>query len=251
MQIESLFRYPVKGLTPETLDTATLTPGRSIPWDRAFALAQGDAKFDPAHPAWLAKTNFMCLMRNPGIAAIRASFDEPTHKLNLWTPHGGALVESPFTIEGRAVIGQYLSDFLGDAARGVPEFYYVPDHSFCDHQTQVISLIGLGSIHALEAAVGAPRHPLRFRANLYITDIEPWAEFNWVGKTLAIGTARLLVTDRTIRCAATMVNPETAVRDANPIRELEQNFGHTDLGVFAEVTMPGSIQPGDIISVLD
>ena len=43
MRIEYLYRYPVKGLTAEALEAAEVEPGGCIPWDRAFALAQGDA----------------------------------------------------------------------------------------------------------------------------------------------------------------------------------------------------------------
>ena len=69
MRIEYLYRYPVKGLTAEALDSAEVEAGGCIPWDRAFALAQGDCGFDPAAPAWRQKANFMCLMKNARIAA--------------------------------------------------------------------------------------------------------------------------------------------------------------------------------------
>ena len=66
MRIEYLYRFPVKGLTAEAMEAAEVAEGGAIPWDRAFALAQGDAPFDPGAPAWLPKQNFMCLMRNAG-----------------------------------------------------------------------------------------------------------------------------------------------------------------------------------------
>ena len=53
MRIEYLYRYPVKGLSAEALESASVEAGGAIPWDRAFALAQGDAPFDPAQPLWL------------------------------------------------------------------------------------------------------------------------------------------------------------------------------------------------------
>jgi uncharacterized protein YcbX len=46
--IESIWRYPIKGLTSERLNTVTLTPGRCLPHDRRFALARADTEFDPA-----------------------------------------------------------------------------------------------------------------------------------------------------------------------------------------------------------
>ncbi len=53
MRIEQLYRYPVKGLTAEALEEVAVEPGQTLPWDRAFALAQGTAPFDPEHPGWL------------------------------------------------------------------------------------------------------------------------------------------------------------------------------------------------------
>jgi MOSC domain-containing protein len=53
--IESIWRYPIKGLTPERLNAVTLTPGRCLPHDRRFALARSDTEFDPARPEWLPK----------------------------------------------------------------------------------------------------------------------------------------------------------------------------------------------------
>jgi uncharacterized protein YcbX len=253
MKIESLYRYPVKGLTPEPLSAASLAPGRCIPWDRAFALAQGDATFNSETPAWLAKTNFMCLLRNAGIALLKTGFDEAAGTLTITAPDNTSIAADPLTATGQAALTKFLTSYLGDEARfgpHDPKFHFAPGHSFCDHKTQVISLIGLGSLAALETAAGAPRDKRRFRANIYIADIDPWAEFSWLGKTLAIRDTRLLVQERIDRCGATTVNPDTAIRDANPVKELQKNFGHVDLGIFAEVLTGGEIRPGDEIKLI-
>jgi uncharacterized protein YcbX len=255
MHIESLYRYPVKGLTPEPLTRAHVEPGCCLPWDRAFALVQGDCAFDDATPTWWAKRNFMCLLVNAKIAALQTRFDDATSTLTVQTPGGDQVTANPLTPEGRAALSAFFIAFLGAEARPgpagqTPHFAYVPAHSFCDQPTQVISLIGLGSLRALEDAAGRPCDKRRFRANIYIEDLPAWAEFGWVGRRLAIGTAELVVQDRTERCGATSVNPDTAARDANPVKELMQGFGHTDLGVFAEVTKPGMFSAGDKIKLL-
>lgn len=252
MHINSLHRYPVKGLTGETLASASLAPGRCLPWDRAFALAQGDGAYDPANPAWVPKSNFMCLLKNAAIARLQTSFDEAAGLLSITAPDGGHMEASPFTPEGQDQLARFLTFCLGDEARygatgRPPSFQHVPAHSFCDHKTQVISLIGLGSLSALETAAGAPRDIRRFRANIYIEAIAPWEEFTWLGRHITIGATRLLVQDRIDRCGATSVNPDTGQRDANPVRELQHGFGHIDLGVFATVLEGGVIKPGDAI----
>jgi uncharacterized protein len=255
MRIESLYRYPVKGLTPEPLARAALTPGRCVPWDRAFALVQGDAALNPAQPGWVPKTNFMCLLRNARIALLRTRFDDEARLLTVRGPNGEILAYDPFTADGQARFTDFFSEFLGAEARygadgKAPSFRYFPDHSFCDHKTQVVSLIGHGSLGALETAVGEKRDKHRFRANIYIEGIAPWAEFGWIGKRLQIGETVLAVQERIDRCRATEVNPDNAERDAAPVRELRKNFGHVELGIFAEVLTGGEIHPGDAIRVL-
>jgi uncharacterized protein YcbX len=255
MHIESLYRYPVKSLTPELLTSAALTPGRCIPWDRAFALAQGDSAYDPKNPGWVPKTNFLALVRNAKVAALKTRFEETTGLLTITAPDGFTLAANALTPAGQTEIGDYLTAYLGDEARygagqQPPKFHFAPNHSFCDHRTQVISLIGLGSLRALETAAGAARDKRQFRANIYIEGIAAWEEFSWIGKTIRIGEVTAIVQERIDRCAATSVNPDTAERDANPVKELQQNFGHVDLGIFAEVLVPGIIRPGDVIQIL-
>ena len=70
MRVENLYRYPVKGLSAEALEFVDLAPGQAMPWDRTFALAQGDAEFDPAAPVFRPKSNFMCLLKNERIASL-------------------------------------------------------------------------------------------------------------------------------------------------------------------------------------
>ena len=55
---------------------------------------------------------------------------------------------------------------------------------------------------------------------------------------------------RTVRCPATEVNPLTAARDANPVRELHALYGHSDLGVHAEVIEGGRMALGDALEVV-
>lgn len=251
MRIETLYRYPVKGLSPELLTRADLIPGRAIAWDRAFALAQGDCGFDDTAPAWRRKGEFLCLARNTDAALLNSRFDEATGLLTLIASDGAAIDASPFTAQGRASLADFIAAALPDEIRGIPRFVHVDGHSFCDHNGQVISLIGLSSIAALEAAAGAMRHKLRFRANLYVTGTEPWAELDWIGATLAIGDARLRVIEPINRCPATCVNPETRQRDANPVEELRTHFGHVHCGIYARVIAQGTVAPGDPIVRLE
>ncbi len=250
MRVEHVYRYPVKGLTAEALDEVTLREGEMLPWDRAFALAQGDSPFDPAQPRYLHKRNFLTLMANARAALLKAAFDPATGTLVLRAPGGEVLRENALVPAGQLQIAAFLARFLGDEARGTPRFHHVPGHHFADDSERYVSVIGEATLRDLERRVGAPRHRLRFRANLYVSGAAPWAEFDWLGQELQVGSARLRVVQRITRCAATEVNPETAERDAEPVLELREHFGSADLGVYARVIEGGTVAPGSAVELL-
>ncbi len=250
MRIEHLYRYPVKGLTAEALEEVAVETGGMLPWDRAFALAQGDAPFDPTAPGWLQKRHFMCLMANARAALLRASFDPVSGMLLIRAPDGSAVVENALSEPGRARIAAFLAAFLGTEARGTPRFHYVPGHAFSDVRDKRISVINLASLADLTQRAGALRHKRRFRANLYLTGAPAWSELDWVGQELLAGGVRLRVVRRIMRCVATEVNPDTAERDANPVAELRAAFGHPDLGIYAEVIEGGRMAIGDAVELL-
>lgn len=251
MRIEYLYRFPVKGLSAEAMEAAEVETGGCIPWDRAFALAQGDSGFDPGAPTWLPKDKFMCQKRNARIALLRSLFNSRARLLAIRAPDGSAVVENPLTEVGRQRIGTFLVAYLGEEARGRPTFQYVPGHAFCDQRQKVVSLINLASWRDFEAQVGARRHRRRFRANVWFSGAPAWSENDWVGKTLQLGGAVLRVTKRIARCPATEVNPLTGERDADPVAELRALYGHVDLGVHAEVIEGGKFAVGDGLEVLE
>jgi uncharacterized protein YcbX len=134
------------------------------------------------------------------------------------------------------------------AARGKSaEVLAARDINFSIQPGEVVSIIGLSSLHALETEAGMVLDPIRFRANFYFSGGRPWAEFDWIGQEIQIGQARLKVVKRIVRCAATEVNPETGKRDADPPRDLRRHFGHADLGVYAEVLEGGQVALGDAL----
>lgn len=251
MRIEYLYRYPVKGLTGEALDTAEVQPGGGIPWDRAFALAQGDSGFDPANPVWLPKWNFLCQMKHASAARLLSVFDPRSKVLRIQAPDGSTVAADALSAEGRAEIGAFLIAYLGDEARGMPVFHHIPGFVFQDQKMPVVSLNNLASLRDYESKVGARRHRRRFRANVWFSGASAWAEREWIGRELRIGGAVLRVRKGTTRCPATEVNPETGERDAAPIDELRSLYGHVELGIHAEVVSGGRFSVGDAIALID
>jgi hypothetical protein len=150
---------------------------------------------------------------------------------------------------GRAIVEDFFAAYLGAAAEGKPRLIEAPSgHMFSDHQDPVLSLINLATVRDVERIVGAPVDPLRLRANLYFEGAPAWAELGWLGGEIAIGAARLGVTARIDRCAATNVDPTTGARDMNIPKALNRGFGHVDCGVYAAVVTGGAIAVGDALA---
>jgi len=246
-EIAQIYRYPVKGLSPEKLPAATLSPGQGLPGDRRFALAHGSTPFDISAPSWMPKHNFLMLAKNERLAKLRTVFDDATNVLAIERDGRQVARADISTQNGRMVIEQFFAAFMGAESRGAPKLVEAPGHMFSDTARKVVSLIGLASVADIERVARAPVDPLRFRANLYFAGGRAWEEFDWVGQELAIGSARLRVLERIDRCPATNVDPATAARDMNVPRLLQDGFRHIECGVYAEIVAGGRIAAGDKI----
>jgi uncharacterized protein len=248
--IQAVYRYPVKGLSPEPLAHIALSPGETVPGDRLYAIENGPSGFDPARPAYLAKQHFLMLMRNERLAALRTAFDLASHALTI-TQGGQEVARGDLkTLEGRAAIERYFAAFCADELHGPPRILHAEGHSFSDVARKVVSIINLASVAAVENMVDAPVNPLRFRANVYVEGWTAWSELDLVGRTLAVGpTIRLKVVKRIVRCAATNVDPSTGIRDLNVPQTLMRALGHADCGIYAEVVEGGEIARGDAIGI--
>jgi uncharacterized protein len=248
----AIYRYPIKGLSAEKMDRVVLTPGECLPNDRRFAIALGSTRFDPDHPEWLPKTHFVMLMRDEKLAHLRTRFDAESGVLML-AKKDRALLHARLTdAEGCRVMAEFFTNFLGDTVNGPLRVVSAPGHAFADArrkpnatQDKYVSLINRASIAALETVIGVSVDPIRFRANIYFDGAPAWSEQEWIDREIGLGTARLRVISPITRCAATQVNPVTAERDLDIVAALGRAFGHTHMGVYAEVVAGGEIAAGD------
>ncbi len=71
--IQSIYRYPIKGLSPEPLARVALAPGETVPGDRLYAIENGPSGFDRLTQPYLSKTHFLMLMKNERLASLRTS----------------------------------------------------------------------------------------------------------------------------------------------------------------------------------
>ncbi|KQP42544.1 molybdenum cofactor sulfurase [Methylobacterium sp. Leaf104] len=251
LHLDALYRYPVKGLSPEPMTHATLTAGDYFPGDRLFAVENGSSGFDPAAPVHQPKIKFLMLMRDEALAQLDTRYDPKDGTLTIRQGGRVAARGDLARPEGREAIEAFLTGYIPGSLRGAARVLTAPaGYRFTDSPRGFVSLLNLASVAAVETMTGAAVDPLRFRANLHITGLAPWAELDLVDRTLTTpGGVRLRIHKRTQRCAATNVDPVTGQRDLAIPRTLSQHLGHTDCGVYAEVLAGGTLQPGDTIRI--
>ncbi len=250
-RIASLWRHPVKGLTPEPLDEATLTAGDYFPLDRLFAVEVGPSGFDPGNPQFISKMRFAVLARFPELGRVKTQMNDETGRLSIGDETGFGVEIEMGDDEGRTALARYLQAFLGAEAEAPLKVLVGPGgHRFTDNkQDGFVSAINLASIRAIEQAIGEPVDPRRFRANVYYDAGEPWSEDGLArGDQVSAGSARLKTMKPITRCIATHASPDTGARDIDMLKALQDNFGRATFGTYFSVTEGGRIARGDVFA---
>lgn len=251
MRVASLYRYPVKGLSPERLSRADLPAGGYFPGDRLFAVENGPSGFDPAAPEHQPKIKYLMLMRNEALARLRTRYDDGSGELVI--RHDGAdLRIDTATAEGGARLSAFFKEFMPAELRGEPRLLAAPaDYRFTDSRSGFVSIINLASVADLEARLGVPVDPLRFRGNVMVEGLPAWAENELAGRELETASGlRLSVIKRIERCAATNVDPVTGMRDMQIPKALMQGYGHVDCGIYCRIVAGGALAEGDRLDLV-
>lgn len=249
--LDGLYRHPVKGFTPERLTRVDLAAGACFPCDRLYAVEDGPSGFDPGAPGHISKSRFTVLAKIAEVARARTAYD-PANGVLSAAAEGLEDFAGDLTVEaGRGAFAAWLTALLGEAATGPLKVIEGPGaHRFMDHPLGHVSIINLASVRDLEAKIGKPVDPLRFRANLYVEGWPAWAENGWEGRSLSLGAARAKVYKPIVRCAATAVDPATAARDIDVPAALFEHYGHVLCGIYVHVTQAGALTQGDAVELL-
>ncbi len=248
--IKDIYRYPIKGLSAEALLKASFQAGKSLENDRRYAIALGSTNLDLNSGEWMAKNNFLMQAKNPKLTQLKTKFDQSTQTLTIFKSGKRVSRGQLTTLIGRMRIEKFLTAYMDDEACGrVKIFATQTGQMLSDQSAPLISIINLASIRDIGWITGMEINPIRFRGNINFECSDPWIENNWVGRTLMLGTAKFKVVAPVGRCVATHINPKTSKHDVNILKALQHNFGHTNCGVFAEVTKTGTIQVNNKISV--
>ena len=177
----------------------------------------------------------------------RTRYDEATGVLTAEAQGAPTFAGRLADTDGREAFAAWLTAFLdADHIRGPLRVVDARGRfRFTDHPLGQVSVINMASVRDLSEKMGVELDPLRFRANLYVEGWPAWAENDWEGRELMVGWARARVFKPIVRCAATEVDPTTAVRDLEVVKALFDNYGHMLCGIYIRVNSAGRVGLGD------
>ena len=246
--VVALFRHPIKGFTPERVESLTVQADGRVAGDRVLALRFADAA-TPEHRDGLdywPKSKGLALQDFPALAALRATFDDATRRVRI--EHGDSvLVDTGLDEAGRAELVAAVTDFVLATREGrrlqrpgrLP-LVLVGDGEtsrFQDRPRGYVSVHSRGSTVALGGALGADADDRRFRSNIVIDGVDPWEELGWSGE-VRIGDVIFRAAGPIVRCLATHANPDTGVRDAKVLTTLTTAFAQ-DEPTLGRLLVPG------------
>ncbi|WP_174234492.1 MOSC domain-containing protein [Sulfitobacter sp. SK012] len=245
MGVSGLFRHPLKSHGREALDHVRLNQDQSMPFDRLWAVAHEAAKADGSE--WAACQNFSRGSKAPKLMAINASLNEATQTLTLTHPERPDLTFRPDD-DSAAFIDWVMP--LVPSDRALPDrILRLDGRGFTDSDFASVSLCSVASHAEVEDIAQTPLSPLRWRGNIWFDGTAPWAEFDWVGRDIAIGGAVLQIQEPIVRCLATTANPETGLRDVDTLAALK-TMDHQHFGIYARVIQTGDIAVGDKLELI-
>ena len=248
--VTELYRHPVKSHGREALSAVTLTQGKTMPWDRVWAVAHDMAKFDDENPAWAHCVNFSRGAKAPELMAINVSVDEAANTLTFTHPSLDPLTINPDLAADSAKLVAWTKPIMPADRAASDRIVRAPDRGMTDTPFPSISINSHASLANLSTTAGTQLSPLRWRGNIWVDGAAPWDEFNWIGRQARIGGALLKIVEPITRCPATTANPKTGKRDVDTMKFLSDTYGHKDFGVYAEVVESGEIKTGDRLEIL-
>jgi len=208
--VEQLWRYPVKTLAGERLETAELT-ANGIPGDR--------------------------IVHVRGPEGVRTS----RRQHRLLGLHGALDTSGRPLIDGRAWDSPEALALVQEAAGSDAELAAFDGLERFD----VLPLLV-----ATDGAVAAfGRDVRRLRPNIVIGGVEGLAEREWAGAELHIGDAVIWLDSLRARCPMTTVDPDTLERDPEVLRDIGRRF-RGRIALNADVIRPGVINVGDAVRLV-
>ena len=237
-RITAIFRYPVKSMSGEPLEVASLG-WHGIEGDRRCAFRR---LADTSGFPWLTASKLpeLLLYKPFGLDSNANSKNGELLPTHVRTPEG-----KEYELRSAELREEISSRYGSDV-----ELMNLTSGIFDE---ALVSVISLGTVNGIQRESGRDIDLRRFRPNVVIEteSAEPLEEDKWVGRTLMFGEADRAVVGVTMkdeRCRMVNLDPDTAERDVQVMRavaRLNKNYA----GVYGTVVKAGELRVGQVVTL--
>lgn len=231
--IEAIFRYPVKSMRGERMETANLG-WHGIVGDRRLALRRVDNR---SGMPWLTASKLPdLLLFTPQGRQDPPDGDLPTH------------IRTPDDLE-LPVFGEELAAEI-ERRYGAPVQMMQLRHGIFDEAS--ISVIASDTVRAIGRLAGRKVDVRQFRPNIVVRLLRPnpFEEDAWVGGVLSFGEGddapAMAVTMRDERCSMLNLDPDSAA-SAPEVMKAVVRANQNNAGIYGVVTRVGRLAVGQTI----
>jgi uncharacterized protein YcbX len=241
-RVVALYDYPVKGAAGRARQRLHIDPAVGVVNDRRCAFKKRADMADE----WAPKSAFFVGMNTALMVAQVPVFVTDADGNERLDPRWLDAVAKRLGVESLDILDTHGAFSLADRPR------------------RYVSIVNLASVRALGDFLGTPIEPARFRMNIWIDDLEPFAELDWVEghpgtRDIQIGGVRLRVDEACVRCKAIEANPRSGEYDfelQQALEDLMQRRGYPGaphnqsprvMGILARPYALGIIAQGDAV----
>ncbi len=274
--IAELWRYPVKSMLGERLQSVAATAGGLI-GDRAWALRDLRTGNIVSAKKWARMFEFSAAYEvapdadQPGRVRIEMPDQSSLYADDPWASRAISEVlgfevrlERASDLEDKRVVADIdTGTIFGDipvneiykslpAGQGIPDTFGLPRGTFFDASViHIVSSAALEHLGALQGGTAVMR-PERFRPNVYIktaAELSGFVEDEWLGAALTIGALHVDKIKPTLRCVMTTHAQPGLPRDLSVLRAAAQH--HTaHLGVTGRITNEALLEVGQNVVLI-
>ena len=254
--ISSLYFSPIKSLSFQNIKKSIVKKNIGILNDRIFAFTKGlnqeKAKQIEKNPKQRKLIDFLTLKNSPVLNKYNFEFKDK--KISLFKDNKEVFSILINDEQQRLKIPNILLELENNLPKPIyllkNEIYPFYDTTSAESVSNTVSLINLNSIKDFEVKINQTIEFERFRGNIYVKDLKPWAERDWIGKVLLINNVQFKVLKNIPRCSATNLKVNSEEMDINLPNTLKKTYNHMDMGVYLLPLNSGQISEGDEIFYL-
>jgi len=236
-QVEGIFRYPVKSMAGERLESSNVG-WHGLEGDRRFAFRR---LHERGNFPWLTAAKFPELVRFAPLRNSDGGGEE--HPPHIRTPDGTEM----------DLFGEELAAEIGRRC-GAPVQMMEMKHGIFDEAC--ISVIASATVEEIARLSGVSADLRRFRPNVVIRlmNPHPFQEDAWVGASLSFGEGdnapTVAVTMRDIRCSMVNLDPDSAVPSPEVLKTIVR-VNDNNAGIYGTVTRIGRLAEGQRVFLID